>query len=258
VMKNMDLSFLTKIGIGGDAMTVPLELEIMKWLKEHHAPNGMMKGYGMTELSAFATACMQDLDKPGSVGVPAGGFLIAAFDPETGEEMELGETGEICVNGPTMMMGYYGNQEETDKVIRTHADGLKWVHTGDLGYVDEDGFVFLIGRMKRMFMNWFGYKVFPGVIENTVSKCTDVETCCAVPSPNREKGRGFEPVVFYTVKPGCSKPEKELEAEMEAFCREELPEYMYPKCFVKIGEMPRTPIGKVDYVALEKTAEEIE
>jgi len=257
VMKNMDLSFLTKIGIGGDAMTIPLELEIQQWLKDHHAPNGMMKGYGMTELSAFATACMQDLDKPGSVGVPAGSFIIAAFDPETGEEMELGETGEICVHGPTMMMGYYGNQEETDKVLRTHADGLKWIHTGDLGYVDEDGFVFLIGRMKRMFMNWFGYKIFPGVVENAVSQCKDVETCCVVPTPNREKGRGFEPVVYYTVGANCGRTKEDLEAELEVHCKKELPEYMYPKCYQKLETMPRTPIGKVDFVKLEESASQL-
>ncbi len=257
IMKDFDLSFLTKPCVGGDTLAVPIENQINEWLKAHNAPYPVIKGYGMTELSACATACVLDLNKPGSVGIPNGGFIIAAFDPETGEELECGETGEICVNGPTIMMGYYNNKTETDNLIHIHKDGMPWVHTGDIGYVDEDGFVFLNGRAKRVFMDWFGFKVFPAAVENVVSLCEDVEYCCVVPTPNKEHVRGFVPCVFYTVKKSCIKSEDELNAEIESLCTRELAEYMLPKYYKKLDEMPRTPIGKTDFVGLEKLANEV-
>ena len=257
VLRNVDLSFLTKPCCGGDTLAVPIEMQINAWLKAHNAPYPVIKGYGMTELSACATACVLDTNKLGSVGVPNGGFIIAAFDPETGEELDCGEIGEICIHGPTIMMGYYNNPAETDHVIREHSDGLKWVHTGDLGYVDEDGFVFLSGRAKRVFMDWFGFKIFPAAVENAIALCDDVEYSCVVPVTNDEKIRGFLPYAFYTVKSSCKKSESELNAELAEICHRELPEYMQPKFFRKIDEMPRTDIGKTDYVTLEKRAAEL-
>ena len=257
VMKGVDLSFLTKPCCGGDTLAVPVENQINEWLKAHNAPYPVIKGYGMTELSACATACVLELNKPGSVGVPNGGFVISAFDQETGEEMDYGESGEICITGPTIMMGYYNNQAETDNVIRVHDDGLRWVHTGDLGYVDEDGFVFLNGRAKRVFMDWFGFKIFPAAIENVMALCEDVEYTCVVPATNTEHVRGFVPYAFYTVKAGCTKTEEQLNKELTDVCNKELPEYMQPKYFKKLDEMPRTPIGKTDYVSLEKFAADL-
>lgn len=256
-MKGVDLSFLTKPCVGGDTLAIPVEKQINEWLKEHNAPCHVIKGYGMTELSACATACVLDTDKPGSVGIPNGGFMIAAFDPETGEEKDCGETGEICITGPTVMMGYYNNKEETDNIVRVHDDGLRWVHTGDIGYVDEDGFVFLNGRAKRVFMDWFGFKIFPAAIENVLALCNDVEYSCVVPAVNKEHVRGYVPFAFYTVKGACKKSEEELNAELKKLCENELPEYMQPKYFKKIDEMLRTPIGKTDFVSLEKMAAEL-
>ena len=256
-MNGVDLSFLTKPCCGGDMLAVPIEKEINAWLKAHNAPYPVIKGYGMTELSACATACALDMNKLGSVGIPNGGFIIAAFDPETGEELNCGEIGEICIHGPTIMMGYYNNPEETAHVIRTHKDGLPWVHTGDIGYVDEDGFVFLNGRAKRMFMDWFGFKIFPAAIENVMALCEDVEYTCVVPVQNTENIRGYVPFAFYAVKPACKKSEQELNAEITAICKKELPEYMQPKFLKKLDEMPRTPIGKTDFVALEKKAAQL-
>jgi len=256
-MEGVDLSFLTKPCVGGDTLAVPVEEQINAWLKAHNAPHPVIKGYGMTELSACGTACVLELNKPGSVGIPNGGFIISAFDPETGEELDCGETGEICINGPTIMMGYYNNKAETDNIIRTHADGRKWVHTGDVGYVDEDGFVFLSGRAKRVFMDWFGFKIFPVAIENVLALCGDVEYCCVVPTPNKEHVRGFVPCAFYTVKKGCERSEAELNAELAELCRRELAEYMLPSYYKKLDKMPRTPVGKTDFVSLEKLASEI-
>ena len=256
-MDGVDLSFLTKPCVGGDMLAVPIEKEINAWLSAHNAPYPVIKGYGMTELSACATACILDKNKPGSVGVPNADFIIAAFDRETGEELDCGQVGEICIHGPTIMMGYYNDPKETDNVIRTHEDGLRWVHTGDIGYVDEEGFVFLNGRAKRMFMDWFGFKIFPAAIEDVLSLCADVEYSCVVPVVNKENIRGFVPYVFYTVKPSCTKSEEELNKELADLCRKELAEYMQPKYYKKIDEMPRTSIGKTDYVSLEKKAAEL-
>ena len=123
-MKNADLSFFKNACVGGDSISLTAEQEINDFLKEHNAPWQLTKGYGMTELSAVATACMLDVNRLGSVGIPHADFLIAAFNPETGEELELGEIGEICVHGPTMMMGYYKNEKETEAAFFTDENGL--------------------------------------------------------------------------------------------------------------------------------------
>jgi len=256
-MENADLSFFTNASCGGDSISLQNEEKVTKWLLEHKAPYPLTKGYGMTELAAVATACMLNVNRPGSVGVPHADYLIAAFDPETGEELDMGQEGEICVHGPTMMMGYYNQPEETAHVLRKHADGLTWVHTGDLGYMDEDGFLYIKGRLKRMIIRTDGFKVFPAAIEDVISSCEDISMVTVVGTDAVDAVQGQVPHAFYTVQEGCTRSEQEIEAEVKANCEKKLAEYMQPAYFTRIDAMPFTAIGKVDYRNLEARAAEM-
>ena len=108
----------------------------------------LAQGYGMSELSAAASFCVGDIHKPRSVGIPSVTTTVGIFDRDTGEELGYNQRGEICVTGPSMMKSYFNAPEETAHVMRVHEDGKTWIHSGDIGYIDEDGFLFVIGRMK--------------------------------------------------------------------------------------------------------------
>lgn len=250
-MKGKDLSFLINGCAGGDGISVPAELAVNDFLRAHHSKFPLTKGYGMTELCAVACACMSDVNKPGSVGVPMVNTVVSIFDPDTGEELGFGEKGEICVCGPTMMLGYYNNEAETENVIRRHSDGKLWVHTGDIGSMDEDGFVFLDARIKRVIIRHDGFKVFPTVIENVVAEHPAVAVCAAVAAPDKTKPQGNLPFVHIVLKKGVTEPKEQIQEEIIQLCKKELPEYVQPAFFRFRDNMPYTSIGKIDFRALE-------
>ena len=145
----------------------------------------------------------------------------------------------------------------TKDMVWTHRDGNRWIHTGDLGYVDDDGFVFIEGRIKRMIIRYDGFKVFPPYIEKVVMAEPAVESCCAVAKPDVSHEQGNLPFVFCVLKPGVDKTQSQIKERLIALCRGKLPEYSQPIGFQFISELPVTPIGKVDYRALEAIAKEI-
>ena len=169
----------------------------------------------------------------------------------------MGEVGEICINGPTMMMGYYNNPEETDYIMRTHADGRKWIHTGDLGYMDEDGFLYIQGRIKRVIIRTDGFKVYPHVIEDVINACPDVMMATAVGTVAVGEVQGQDPHVFFTLRAECEKTADEVIDELKKMCDKKLAEYVQPKYFTCLDEMPMTAVGKIDYKNLEKQALEL-
>lgn len=250
-MNGKDLSFLINGCAGGDGISVPAELAVNDFLKAHNSKFPLTKGYGMTELCAVACACMSDINKPGSVGVPMVNTVVSIFDPDTGEELDFGEKGEICVCGPTMMLGYYNNAAETANVIRRHSDGKLWVHTGDIGSMDEDGFVFLDARIKRVIIRHDGFKVFPTVIENVVAEHPAVAVCAAVAAPDKTKPQGKLPFVHIVLKKGVTESKEQIQEEIVQLCQKELPEYVQPAFFQFRDTMPYTSIGKIDFRALE-------
>ena len=250
-LNGKDLSFLVNGCAGGDGISVPAEMAVNEFFKAHNSKYPLTKGYGMTELCAVACACMSDVNKPGSVGIPLVNTVVSVFDPETGEELNIGEKGEICVCGPTMMIGYYENEAETANVIRRHSDGKLWVHTGDIGYMDEDGFVFIDARIKRVIIRHDGFKVFPTIIENAVAKHPAVAVCAAVSTPDKTKPQGNLPCVHIVLKKDVTEPKEKILDEIVQLCRKELPEYMQPALVQFQNTMPYTSIGKIDFRALE-------
>ena len=252
LLKNKDLSFIRNYAAGGDAITVGAEQTVDAFLKEHGAEFPLAKGYGMTEVSSAATAAAGTVNKIGSVGIPLVNTVVSVFEPGTENELPIGERGEICISGPAVMKGYYNKPNETAILLHRHADGKLWAHTGDIGYMDEDGFVFLNSRIKRLIIRHDGFKVFPSMIENVISRHPALQQCSVVGCTDRDHVQGRLPFVYVVLEPEADKKKRQIQRELRQLCREELPEYVQPVGYKFISEMPFTPIGKVDYRKLEE------
>ena len=248
-VKGKDLSFLITLGSGGDTMNEGLENKLKAFLAEHNIKYPLAQGYGMSEISAAASFCVNDIYKPGSVGVPSVVTTIGIFKPGTSEELGLNELGEICISGPTLMKGYFLRPEETDKVMWKHPDGQMWIHSGDIGYLDEDGFLFVQGRVKRMICRFDGHKIFPVSIESLVSEHPLVRSCCVIGVADLDHGQGQHPLVLVSLD-DCDK--HTVCREIFDICNTELEERGRPVGVIAVDDMPLTGMGKNDYRALEK------
>ncbi|MBO5955910.1 MAG: acyl--CoA ligase [Clostridia bacterium] len=249
-VKNLDLSFLITLGSGGDTMNEGLESKLYSFMKEHNVNRNLAQGYGMSEVSAAASFCAEKVYKKGSVGIPSITTTIGIFKPDTFEELDVMEEGEICITGPSMMKGYYNKPEETDYVMRKHPDGRYWIHSGDIGYLDEDGFLFVNGRIKRMITRFDGHKIFPVNIESLVSEHPEVRNCCAVGITDRVHGQGQVPLVVAELS-DCDKDA--ICKEIFKLCDSQLEERGKPVGVVSVDSIPLTGMGKNDYRTLEKT-----
>lgn len=255
-MKGMNLSFLTTMGSGGDTMNEGLDRKLSKFMKDHKIRYPLAQGYGMSEVSAAASFCVNDIYKDFSVGIPSITTTISIFDPETGEELGYNQVGEICITGPSMMKGYYNRNNETANVMRYHADGRVWVHSGDLGYMDEDGFLFVKGRVKRMITRFDGHKVFPVNIESMVSARRTVHNCCVIGVKDRGHGQGEYPLVLVELDESADKNCVCLEIYHE--CLDKLEERGKPVAVLPVEKIPVTGAGKNDYRVLEEEYREFD
>jgi len=252
--KHIDLSHLIAPVSGGDILSEKAETKINKYFQKNHCPSRIINGYGMTEVGAVASVNFQYLHKPESVGIPLVKNIISAFDVETGEELKYGEQGEICIQGPSMMMGYVNNSEETANIVKKHDDGHLWIHSGDLGYVTEDGFVYICGRLKRYMMhiaNGIHKKIFSLDIEKVLLKCQEVENCVVVPIESKEF---FQvPVAFLILKKGSVS--ETAKKKIKRFAERNLEPSYCPVKYYFVEKFPLTKVGKVDYRALEQMAQ---
>ena len=257
-VKKLDLSCLEQIYYGGEGMSVEKEAEISDLLLSCGAKTALCKGLGSTELVAGATQSFPDCNSLGSVGVPLGYTNCAIVDPETYEEKTYHQAGEICFSGPTLMLGYYNKPEATDEIVKIHEDGQRWLHTGDIGYLDENGVLFVTGRIKRILMTKGKEgnitKIFPDRIEKALATHPAVELCCVVGIPDEE--RINYPKAFVVTKAGVIK-DNALTEELLHLCKDKLPGYMVPEEIEYRSDLPRTPRGKIDYRALEEMAKEM-
>ncbi len=250
-LRDKDLSFIINYAAGGDSLSRGAEQTVNDFLAAHGARYPIAKGYGMTEVSSAATVAAGLDNKPGSVGIPMVNTVVAAFEPGTDQELPIGQRGELCISGPCLMKGYYNKPEETAILLRRHPDGRVWAHTGDMGYLDEDGFVYLDSRIKRMIIRHDGFKVFPSMIENVVSRHPAVHQCSVVGCTDKDHTQGRLPFVYIVLKSDTTAKKKQVIRELERMCAEELPEYVQPVAYKFISSMPMTPVGKVDYRQLE-------
>ena len=255
-LKDMDLSELKYVAAGGEAMDATAEKELNDFLVAHGADMKISKGYGCTEFTSVVSYTYPEVNFLHSVGVPFPYVNVQIVDTETGEELPCGERGEICVTGPSLMLGYYKNQEATDDIIKVHKDGQRWLHMGDLGFVDEDGVLFITGRIKRIIMTKGSdgnvTKMFPDRIENAINKCDEVNASCVIGVKDEE--RIHYPKAYIELKDNAI--DKEVAREnILAICRRKLPDYQVPTEIEFMPELPRTERGKVDFKALDVDAD---
>lgn len=246
-MDNMDLSFVKYIISGGDTLTPAKNDVINTFFKKHSCRAHVIQGYGMTETTGAVTASVLEADKLGSVGIPFPGNKVKIIDKDTREELGFGETGEILISGPSVMVGYLDNEKETNEVLEKDDKGEIWVHTGDLGYLDEDGCLFFVQRLKRMLIV-SGYNVYPSHIEDVLLKHEYVSSCGVIGIPHPYKVQ--VPKAFIVLKSGI-KPTTRVKREIFEYCQKNLAKYMIPKEFDYRESLPKTMIGKINYRELE-------
>lgn len=252
-MRNgFDLSFFKTAGSGGDTMNIGLETKLNSFLHEHGCRFPLSQGYGMSEVSSAASCCCNGNFKSLSVGYPLLTSTVGIFKPGTTQELGYNEEGEICMTGPGNMGGYFRNPEETDKVMIPHPDGKIWIHSGDIGYMDEDGFIFIKGRIKRMITRFDGHKIFPTTIEDAISKHPCVDSCAVidVKDPGHAQGMLALAVIRLTKDEDNPVDMDAAKLGIEKIIEFELEERGRPSYIRFVDEMPLTSIGKIDYAEL--------
>ena len=248
---DVDLSFLKTTGCGGETMNDGLQARFNAFLREHGGKYPLSQGYGMSEMSGAATCCFSAVYKDGSAGIPLLATTVGIFDPETGEELGYGQQGEICMTGRNMMLGYYDNEAETAQVMRRHEDGTVWIHSGDIGYMDEDGFVFIKGRIKQIIIKFDGHKVFPVSLEAVINSHKSVAECAVVGIPDPDHVQGEVPLVLVKLKDSALNTDKELlRRNLFDMCEELCEERGKPADIEIVSGLPYTTLGKHDYRTL--------
>ena len=247
-MDGADLSCLKGVFSGGDSLSIELKKKLDAFLKQHNASIQVREGYGTTE--TVTACCLTPFDryKEGSIGLPFPDTYIKIVKPGTDEELRYGEEGEILLAGPTVMKGYMNHPKETAETLRRHADGQTWVYTGDLGTMDEEGFIYFKGRAKRMIIS-SGYNVYPAQLENIIDAHEKVQMSCVIGVPDPYRMQAVK--AFVMLKPGVEKSDA-VKEEILSWCRTNIAKYAMPRELEFRDELPKTLVGKVAYRKLEE------
>ncbi|MBE9913528.1 AMP-binding protein [Paenibacillus donghaensis] len=228
-VSRFDLSSI-KVCISGAA---PLPVEVQERF-EKITGGKLIEGYGLTEASPVTHANnIWGKRKTGSIGIPFPDTLAKVVHPETGEEMPLGEIGELVVKGPQVMKGYWNRPEETERVLR---DG--WLFTGDLACMDDEGFFYILDRRKDLIIAG-GYNIYPREVEEVLFEHPDVEE--AVVAGISDPYRGENVKAYIVLRKGSTTTEQEL----KSWCKDRLAVYKVPKIYEFRESLPKTLVGKV-------------
>lgn len=247
-MEKADLSCLKGAFSGGDSLSVELKKKFDQFLYDHKATIQIREGYGTTETVTACCLTPAHMHKDGSIGLPFPDTYIKIVKPGTEEELPYGEEGEILLAGPTVMREYMHHPEETAQTLRTHADGLTWVYTGDLGAMDPEGFVYFRGRAKRMIVS-SGYNIYPAQLENILDAHELVQMSCVIGVPDAYRMQKVK--AFVMLVPGAAANEETKKLLLE-HCARNVAKYAMPYDIEFRDEMPKTLVGKVAYRVLEE------
>lgn len=247
-MNNVDLSMLKYVISGGDSLNKKRVENINTFLHNHGSRTNMIQGYGLTEAVAAVSVDLRNLSHPGTIGIPWPGIYVGIFKPNTDIEVDYGVDGELCVCGPTVMLGYYNSEAETNIALRHHRDGNIWLHTGDIASMDKNGFITYKQRLKRMIIS-SGYNVYPSQIEEVLTQYEAIDAASVIGIPHEYKK---EVAKAYIVLKKGYKPTKELKEDIIKHCKSNLAIYSVPKEFEFIDKLPKTIIGKVDFNKLKE------
>lgn len=250
--KKLVLNHLKYAISGGDSLKPSLENKINQFLHTHGSSVRIIQGYGMSECLAAVCLGFQNIPKKGSIGIPFPGCYIGIFSPED-EELSYGKEGEICISGPNVMLGYYNNEKETNMALHIHKDGNIWLHSGDLGVMDENGFIKYTSRLKRLIIS-SGYNIYPSQIEEVLESHEAIMLSSVVGIKHEYKSE--VPKAYLVLKKGYHKSEKLIE-ELKELCKKNLPKYAFPYEYEFRKALPRTLVGKVDFRRLQEENKEI-
>lgn len=248
VMDGVNLSCLKGVFSGGDSLSVELKKRFDKFLYDHNASIQVREGYGTTECVTASCLTPTHVYKEGSIGQPFPDTYYCIVKPGTQEELPYGEEGEICISGPTVMLGYLDHPEETAQTLQVHPDGRTWVHTGDLGTMDDEGFIYFRQRLKRMIVT-SGYNVYPSQLENILDAHELVQMSCVIGVPDPLKIQKVK--AFVMLKPGVEPTQANKDILM-AYCRKNIAKYALPYDIEFREQLPKTLVGKVAYRVLEE------
>ncbi len=247
-LKPDDLASVTAVICGGDALTQTLRDKVNEFLAEHGSKAKIRVGYGLTEGSGAVCLSPEDSFKDGIIGAPLPGTDFKIVKNDTFKALPAGESGEICISGPLVMMGYLGDDAETAQTLRVHDDGKLWLHTGDIGYLGEDGLIYFAQRLKRIIIS-SGYNIYPTHLESIINSHEGVLTSTVIGIDHPYKGQ--VPKAFVVLKTGY-KASKKVEREIRGLLERNVPIYALPVAYEFRDKLPQTKVGKVAFRELEK------
>ncbi|MDR2524475.1 MAG: AMP-binding protein [Candidatus Nomurabacteria bacterium] len=239
----MDLSFIDAAFSGGDTVSANLRRDINDMFSRQGSKARLLEGYGLTECLTVACVNPVNREKDGSIGIPLADTYFKIVEPKTYTTKPVGEIGEIVISGPILMEGYINNDVETNQTLHKHPDGRVWLHTGDIGKMDQDGYIFFTGRIKRLIIS-SGYNIYPDEIERTIMRAPEVLLATVVGVPDRVRGQVAK--AFIVLRNGL-KPSKEIEDSIMELCKKELTKYKWPRKIEFRTSLPKTKVGKVAY-----------
>jgi long-chain acyl-CoA synthetase len=249
-LQKTDLSCLRAAFCGADTLTRPVKERFEGLVRSRGGSVRLLEGYGLTEAVTAVMGTPLEHYREGSVGVPFPDMLATVCRPDTTEELRPGEEGEICLAGPPVMLGYLDDPAATAETLRRHGDGRIWLHTGDMGRRDEDGFFYFAARLKRMIKS-SGMNVYPAQVESVLLEHPAVKEACVVGVPDEAQG---ERVKAYVVPENPAAADDELAGELIAHCRERLIKWSCPRDVEFRDQLPKTRVGKIDFAELTREA----
>lgn len=247
-IRKLDLSCIKLAISGGDLMDDSLHEDAIKLLRHCGSEASLIQGYGLAECLSVSCVTPAGQYRPDTVGIPVQDAFYKIVEPGTEEEKPFGELGEIILTGPNLMMGYVNNEKETNEALRRHKDGHIWLHTGDIGYMDSDGYVYFKQRIKRIIIS-SGYNIYPSQVEKVICEIPEVLLATVVGIPDKYRGQIAK--AFVVPKDGV-KPNGELRDKIMTHCREHLAKFELPRQIEFRESLPKTKVGKVAYTELEK------
>ncbi len=253
-LRKADLSRLSGVFSGGDILPSNLEESFNKFLTAHGSEVNVRQGYGLTECVAATCLMPEGVKKAGCIGKPYEAVSYKIVDAKTCtvyNELSRGSVGEICISGAMVMKGYFEDEEETSKALRVHEDGRIWLHTGDMGYMDSDGYVYFKGRLKRVIIT-NGNNVYPSEIERILLSHPAVSECCAVGVKDSVK---MNVVAVYVVLEKSEVSDVEMKVQLSEYLGKFISKAAKPEYIHFTESLPKTPLGKIDFAELQRMAE---
>jgi len=254
-LKDADLSYLKGVFCGGDSLSIELKKKIDEFLKQRGCKEQVREGYGLTECVTGTCLTLRDFAREGSIGVPLPDNYYKICKVGTTKEQTYGEVGEICICGPENMIGYINYQDENKQVLQRHLDGNTWLHTGDLGWMDPDGFIYFNQRLKRMIIS-SGYSIYPSQLENIIEGHPAVLSSCVIGIDDPYKIQKVKAFIVLRSEYAAMYNTEEIEKEIKEYCRKNIAKFALPAQYEFRADLPKTLVGKIAYTVLEEEERE--